>query len=247
MKKIFLLLAIGTLALMSSCKNTQVKSAPAEQAALESSPAVDTEPSRKLESATDEASANQFLELMAWHDRFQFYLQFMGRLTSPNDCWFAYREHGYGKLESPPENVSIEFKIDDFKYEDVRKARQHSLGEDYAEFENYIDALIAAMDAFKPALEALGRYVKSREYLVDHGAFLKAQDEKFDALALTYVKKYTTTRNYINSKVWFQHHRDLISKLKSAGQTRLCRLNSNSLSPRRVGIILWSVLVCGFW
>ena len=153
------------------------------------------------------------------------------RIKSPYGCLSKYIAQKYGELKTSPESVNPEFDLENFKYDDVKDARRKSLGKDYVEFEQQIDALIAAMDEFKPTLEALDRYAKSREYLMDNGAFVKLQNDKFIAQAKAFARAYDDAAGNIFSVdgIWVAQRRHWIDMVKKAGLQRIATVHEIKL------------------
>lgn len=223
------LVVVGLLAGMTGCKGSQVKSATDGQ----------TIPSQEAQPVAGSANkgAKQVTEthtretITEWENRFLVYTNFIMRIKSPDDCLSKYREHNYGNLQTQPESVNPEFDLENFNYDDVKEARRKSLGKNYAAFERQIDALIAAMDAFKPTLEALDRYAKSREYLMDYGTFVKVQNDKYIAQATAFTNAYNDAAANIFSVdgIWVAQRRHWIDMVKKAGLRRFAAIHEIKL------------------
>ena len=224
---IYALMAASVLAGMTGCKEPQVKSATDAQTHQSAQPVSDMTDNGAKQNTDGESQASSVKR----DDRFYVYTGFLSRMKSPKECLLKYIAHQYGELETPPDSVSTEFDLADFNYEDVREARKKSLGKDYETFERDVDALIEAMDNFKPTLEALDRYAKSREYLVDNGAFLKAQNEQFEKLAMAFMEAYITVDSdtFGYGGVFFVNQREWIAGLKQAGFGRIASVYESNL------------------
>lgn len=231
---IIVLMAAGILTSTTGCRETQVKSATAEQtsASREVQQDADSADNTKLTTQTQERET-----ITEWDNRFLVYTNFIMQIKSPSDCLFSYRIHKYGELQTPPESVNPVFDLENFKYDDVKDARRKSLGKKYVEFEQQIDALITAMDEFKPTLEALDRYAKSREYLVDKGVYLKAQNAKFEAQAQAFANAYNgvATSLYGVDGLWDVQRKSWIDMVKMAGLRRLA-------APHEIRLIEYEIM-----